>query len=431
MGLEVLTQDGRAVGVLAWDILRGEVLFFEAKAVILATGGAHGLYYLNSGSSDLTGDGQAMASRAGAEMVDMEMVSFLPTTVLYPVMFRGNILPYILCTLGYGELVNGLGEPFVRVHYAGKMAEAALHSEWNKLLLSRAILAEMRTHPGEHGGAYFSMKKVAASEFNALRGRFPGLAQDPYKRMLDDLENGKDLEIAPAGHYFEGGIRVNSRCETSIPGLYAAGECSGGLFGANRVAAATTEMVVQGRIAGEEAAKFARVRGQATGDSGRLINACLRETFAAHATPPGDVLAARDRLRQLSALHLGLTRSVAGLEVLQGELRQLRDLMGAGPVLAHGSRYDLVSLVRLTLRNMIDCADLMCRASRAREESRGVFFRSDFPTTDNDRFLQHVVQARAANDVRTSMEDIAVTSVKLPRGRFSYEEYLAKVVEQA
>lgn len=121
----------------------GEIQIINAKAVVLATGGAHNLFVSNSGSTDLCGEGQAAAWRAGAELIDMEMISFCPTVTRYPTMYRGNILPYIFITTGYGSLLNKFGKTFTNRYLPPKVEQLALESEWNKMLLSYAVQSEI------------------------------------------------------------------------------------------------------------------------------------------------------------------------------------------------------------------------------------------------------------------------------------------------
>jgi len=133
---DLVTEDGVVKGAVCLDILAGELCYYPAKAVVLATGGAHDLFPSNSGSTDLCGDGPAAALRAGAQLVDMEMIFFCPTVMTNPVMYRGNILPYIFFSTGYGELTNKYGKTFTHRYFSLRVEQLALDTEWNKILLS-------------------------------------------------------------------------------------------------------------------------------------------------------------------------------------------------------------------------------------------------------------------------------------------------------
>jgi len=257
--VDILVTDGRVSGVLGINVVTGDYVVYTAKTVILATGGWHSLYPFTSGSTDLTGDGQAMAYRAGAELINMEMVTFCPNTVLTPRRYQGSIVPYILHTTGYGHLLNKKGEEFLDRYFDREVMDLALHTEWNKLLVSFAESKEIEGEGTENGGLYFSMKHCPNEVFERIGQEIPGLKQS-YQDMMDRLESGYSLEVAPGAECFEGGIKVNEKYETTVPGLYAAGETTGHFYGTAPNAVSALRALVFGKIAGREAVDFLQNR---------------------------------------------------------------------------------------------------------------------------------------------------------------------------
>jgi len=388
--LDLLVNHGRVVGALGIDFATGDYVQFRAKAVILATGGWHQAYRFNAGADELTGDGQAMAYRAGAELIDVEMVTFAPNILLAPPAHRGSLWFYVLP----GALLNTNGDAFMNWEDP-KVAKLALTSEWNKLLFSKASMREVREgRGGPLGGVYFSMKHLPENLFDTLAEAYPDwrFQGDDFSELMVKMRDGYAAEVGPAAEYFEGGIRINERCETSIPGLYAAGECSGGLFGANRVAAATTEMVVEGEIAGREAARTtleleifpfneAQLRG--------MID--KQEELIARKKGEVSVFELRRRLRDTSYNKVGVLRDDESLTAAIAELEEIEQ---------SGERLSLTTKRRhhnrewaevIELRNMVRCVHVSALAALERTESRGVHVREDHPFVDNHRWRRHLI----------------------------------------
>jgi len=320
--LDLLVNHGRVVGALGIDFTTGDFILFRAKAVILATGGWHQAYRFNAGADELTGDGQGMAYRAGADLIDVEMVTFAPNILLAPPSHRGSLWFYVLP----GTLLNRQGSAFMNWEDP-KVVKLALTSEWNKLLFSKASMREVREgRGGPLGGVYFSMKHIPKNIFDDLEREYPGwrFQGDDFSGLMSEMRDGYAAEVGPAAEYFEGGIRINERCETSISGLYAAGECSGGLFGANRVAAATTEMVVGGKIAGYEAAQGALEVEIFPFDEAQL-GEMLDKQEELLARKKGDisVFELRRRLRDISYDKVGVLRDGDTLTAALAELEEI------------------------------------------------------------------------------------------------------------
>lgn len=420
--VDLVVEGGRVTGALGVQVYTGEYVVYSAKSVILATGGWHSLYPFTSGGTDLTGDGQAMAYRAGAELINMEMVTFCPNTVLEPRRFRGSIVPYCLHTSGYGHLLNRKGEEFLGRYFDREVMDLALHTEWNKLLVSFAEFKEIEREGTENGGVYFSMKHCPNEVFETVLGEMPGLKQF-YQEMMSRLESGYSIEVAPGTEYFEGGIKVNERFETTVPGLYAAGECTGGTFGSNRVSAATTEMLVTGFRAGRHAAEYALASGPGrAARAGHLIERVEVPFGQRGGTAPG---ALRRELGELATRHVSLIRTGDGLVRVQDRVREMRRLLQGDIGLASTSRvYNLEWLEYLTLRNLVDVLEMSAGAAALRTESRGVHFRDDHPFTDDDQWLRTLTVASRGDTMTFGSDPVVVTRMALPAGRIHYHDYI-------
>lgn len=389
MALDLLTTGGHVAGALLLEATSGEFVTVQSKSTVIATGGWHQAYAFNAGPDEATGDGQAMAFRAGAELFDMEMVTFAPNILLAPPRHRGSLWFYILP----GALLNSNGDAFLAWEDP-KVAKLALTSEWNKLLFSKASMREIMAGRGTtQGGVYFSMKHLPTNLFDALEKEYGGwrFQGDDFSDLMSRMRQGYAAEVGPAAEYFEGGIRINARCETTLPGLYAAGECTGGLFGANRVSAATTEMLVQGAIAGHEAAKAAAV-----GDPPALDTVEV-DTLVANALAPlkrmrqTSVHELRTNLRDTAYRDVGVIRRG---DRLQDAITTLMDLEAAWDILGVDTSRRSQNkewVEALELRNMIQVVRASASAALDRTESRGVHMREDHPITDNTAWRKHIV----------------------------------------
>ena len=258
--LDLATHDGKVAGALGLNIRGGEFIRFKCKAVVMATGGWHKAFWPNAGMRDLSGEGIAMAHRAGADLGNLEFITFCCNVFLYPPIWRGSIAAYIMSLVVGGILTNSKGEEFLK-KYDPFLVQTALASEWNKSFVSHATMKEVRAGNGSpHGGIYYSRGNVPWEAFEAFaplefpNWRYKAIDFSEWGRRLKENE---PVEVGPAVEYFDGGIKVNEHFETGVQGLFAAGECSLGAFGANRVFSAITEMLVQGADAGANASAYA------------------------------------------------------------------------------------------------------------------------------------------------------------------------------
>ena len=388
---DLLTDEkGNVAGAILLDIPHGEIITAEAKATVLATGGMHNCYTFNSGTSGLCGEGHAAAMNVGAEMTLMEMVTFCCNVMVAPQRFKGNILPYILQCIGYGRLTNGKGEDFLGKYLSPSAVDLALNSEWNKLLLSYAMHKETEAGLGdEYGGIRFDITYLSEEERAALEKLVPQLGRGIYKEIMALHDKEKSLSIHAAGHYFDGGIRVDVKMATSVPGLYAAGECAGGLFGANRVGAATTQMLVMGAQAGKYAAQYANEIDAPVVDEAKAEH-LRQEILKPFANTEGDTpRKSRRRVAEIITKGAGIVRDKESLEQGLSDLAKIKDTPVS--LCEKGRIMNREWLDYLETRSMILCGEAIMRSSLVREESRGVFIRDDFMETDHDNGLYETI----------------------------------------
>ncbi|HEX6319442.1 MAG TPA: FAD-binding protein [Burkholderiales bacterium] len=360
-------RDGQCVGALALHLPSGNTVRLAAKATIIATGGLTRLYQRNSASLNMAGDGYALAHAAGAELVDMEFVQFFPIGHLAPRLIGMDPIMWdpFRYKLG-GRLLNGAREEFL--HKYGGVDDGKYVA--TRDLATYAIVKEAAAGRGSpHGGAWLSFEHCSEAELRAAGGP-----------VIDRLAaNGIDLtrqaiEVAPIAHYHMGGVKVDERMATRVPGLFAAGEAVGGANGANRLSGnAITEALVFGARSGESAALFSKkIQSMPEhtlgleGGSASSFNAAER-IESLQATMQQDVGPFRTEA--------GLARALEHIEALRRELESSRP--------PAGKRFDTALLDWLDLDTMTRVAGVVARAARARTESRGAHQREDFPAVDS------------------------------------------------
>ena len=369
----VRTPDGHALaGVLMIDMRSGEFVFVQARAVLLATGGGPTMYRYHTPSGDKTCDGMAMALRAGLPLRDMEMVQFHPTGLLAgpDTRMTGTVLEEGLRGAG-GHLLNGAGERFMQ--RVDPRAERATRD-----IVSRGIYAEMRagrTTPS--GGVWISMSHLGPDN---VRRQFKGMVE----RCGDcgfDLAAGR-VEVVPTAHYMMGGVVFAPDCSTPLPGLFAAGEDTGGVHGANRLGGnGVANSTVFGGIAGDRMAAWVRSEGrwQAADE------AAIAHSIAAHTAPfaraaePGAIEAVRDAISNTMWDEVGILRDADGLRRAITRLDTLDTELQACGVDGRDRAFHPGWHDWMNLRNLLQVSRTIAVSALAREDSRGAHYREDFP----------------------------------------------------
>jgi fumarate reductase flavoprotein subunit len=393
----IKAKDGKSLaGVLFIDMRTGAYVFVRARAVLLATGGGPTMYKYHTPSGDKTCDGLAMAMRAGLALRDMEMVQFHPTGLLAGTHTRmtGTVLEEGLRGSG-GYLLNGAKERFMP-RYDPK-AERATRD-----LVSRAMFSEMKKSPSPHGGLYISMAHLGPAE---VRKQFKGMVE----RCADcgfDLAGGL-VEVVPTAHYMMGGVEFAADCTTSLPGLFVAGEDSGGVHGANRLGGnGVANSTVFGAVAGDTMAAW--VRDQAHREPDR---AAIEAAIAACERPFNNkktmnVEAVREALYEFMWEKVGIIRDAAGMQSALGELAALDAELDAAAVTPERA-FNLTWHDWLNLKSLLQVSHAITAAALARRDSRGAHFRSDFP--ESSALEQSAYTS--IQDGKVSMKPVAFTRV--------------------
>ncbi|MBI3113559.1 MAG: FAD-binding protein [Rhodospirillales bacterium] len=400
----IKTRDGAAVaGVVMIDMRTGEFLFVRARAVLLATGGGPTMYRYHTPSGDKSCDGLAMALRVGLCLRDMEMVQFHPTGLLAGPETRmtGTVLEEGL--RGYGAyLLDGEGRRFMTK--TDKRAERATRD-----IVSRAMFAEMRNaNTGPMGGLFLTMGHLDAAE---VRRQFPGMVE----RCADcgfDLVSGL-VEVVPTAHYMMGGVEFAPDCSTALEGLYAAGEDTGGVHGANRLGGnGVANSTVFGGIAGDTLAKWTPKHGKFRDPDETTIAAAEAECLKPLANPPGNLEDVRERLAQLMWDDAGIIRDRASLGRALNGLDELDKALDGVGVAGDDLAYNLAWHDWLNLKNLILVSKVIAAAALARDDSRGAHWRADFPAT-GDLETSTFTSARLVG----GKIDVAMRPVKFTRVR--------------
>jgi succinate dehydrogenase / fumarate reductase, flavoprotein subunit len=402
-----LLKDGdRVVGAFGYERERGRFILFKAKAIVLATGGVGRAYKITSNSWEYTGDGHALAYNAGADLMDMEFVQFHPTGMIWPPSVAG-----ILVTEGVrgegGVLRNSLGKRFmfddIPDAYKPQTADNELEG-WEYCLgnktarrppelltrdhVARCIMREVKAGRGSpHGGVYLDISWIKEKLPNAsehIKRKLPSMYHQ-FKQLADIDITTTPMEVGPTTHYIMGGVRVHPETQMStVPGLFAAGECGAGLHGANRLGGnSLSDLLVFGKRAGQFAAEFARQHGQGQ------INQDQVESVARWALRPFEPAASRSStgenpyrlqhdLQETMQDLVGIVRTEAEMVRAVEEIESLRKR--ASQVAVDGNReYNTGWHTALDLPNLLIVSEAITRTAIERKESRGGHFREDYP----------------------------------------------------
>jgi succinate dehydrogenase / fumarate reductase flavoprotein subunit len=368
--VRLLTDGGRCAGALAYWRETGRFVVFKAKSVVMATGGIGKAWPITSNSWEYTGDGMALAYEAGAELMDMEFVQFHPTGMVWPPGVQGILVTEAVRGEG-GILRNKAGERFME-RYDPKKMELSTRD-----VVARSIYTEVKEGRGtEHGGAYLDISHKPAEY---VKKKLPSMYHQ-FKELADvDITKGP-MEVGPTCHYMMGGIRVEAEtAQSSLPGLFAAGEAAAGLHGANRLGGnSLSDLLVFGRRAGLAAAQHAKEVSAPNLDDGQ-IGAGESEALRAFQRQGGENPYAvhRDLQKVMQSL-VGIFRT---REDMQKALDELAKLKGrAGHTSVEGSRmFNPGWHMAIELNSMLTVSEAVTRSALVREESRGAHSRIDFP----------------------------------------------------
>jgi len=395
--LELLKDGDRIAGVLAYRRETGRFVVFRCKAVILATGGGGKAWPVTSNSWEYTGDGIAMAYEAGAELMDLEFTQFHPTGMVWPLSVRG-----ILVTEGVrgdgGILKNNKGERFMFNYISERFAPetAATVEEANRWLdgdkdarrppelltrdeVARAITAEVKAGRGSpHGGVFLDIASRRPADF--IRRKLPSMYHQFMELAEVDITK-EAMEVGPTLHYFMGGIRVDADSqETTVPGLFACGECAAGLHGANRLGGnSLSDLIVFGKLAGDGAKQYITKTTTPPKTSGDQIAKAIRHaTEILNRETGANPYLLHGKLEGTMSKGVGIVRKQDELALAIEELEALK--AEAHTMKAPGaSQYNPGWHEALSMRSLLITSEAVTRAALMREESRGAHTRLDHP----------------------------------------------------
>ncbi len=429
-----LIKDGpRAVGAFGYTRELGKFKLFKAKAIVMATGGIGRAYKITSNSWEYTGDGQALAYHAGADLIDMEFVQFHPTGMVWPPSVRG-----ILVTEGVrgegGILKNSSGKRFmfddIPDNYRSSTADTP-EEGWKyvaktdanarrppELLtrdhVARCILKEVKEGRGSpHGGAFLDIawikEKISKSEAH-IKKKLPSMYHQ-FKELAGIDITKEPMEVGPTTHYVMGGIRVNGESQMStVPGLFAAGECAAGLHGANRLGGnSLSDLIVFGKLAGEHAAKFAKENSSIHIDN-ELVDQACQEALAPLDSPAGsqanNAYEIQYELQDLMQDNVGIIRNEDDILKAVDGVEKLKKR--ATTVHAPGNRqYNPGWHTALDLKNLLLVSEAVARSAVVRKESRGAHTRDDFPEKDdNFSHVNTVLRKQDDGNMQVVQEEI-------------------------
>lgn len=381
-----LLKDGdRIAGAFGYWREQGRFVVFRAKSVVIATGGIGKAYRVTSNSWEYTGDGMSLAYEAGAALQDLEFVQFHPTGMVWPPGVQGILVTEAVRGEG-GILRNKLGERFME-KYDPKRMELSTRD-----VVARSIYTEVREGRGsEHGGAFLDISHKPAEY---VKQKLPSMYHQ-FKELADvDITKGP-MEVGPTCHYVMGGVRVEAEtAESTVPGLYAAGEAAAGLHGANRLGGnSLSDLLVFGRRAGLAAAAHANTVSMGNLDTGAIADAEQKMLAPFARTDGEDPYGVHRDLQELMQNLVGIfrnqedvTRALAGLDKLKDRAAKVR---------VEGSRlFNPGWHLARDLQSMLTISEAVARSAIARKESRGAHSRIDFPNLDEQWGKQHNVISR-------------------------------------
>jgi succinate dehydrogenase / fumarate reductase, flavoprotein subunit len=392
----LLVEDGVCRGVIAWDLLRGGLHAIGAKAVILATGGSGRVFLTSTNAVINTGDGMALAYRAGAPLEDMEFVQFHPTTLKDT---------GILITEGArgegGYLLNTLGERFMK-DYAPEHMELATRST-----VSLAIGKEILEGRGVDGCVLLDLRHLGRQR---IMERLPQIRELAMEFAgVDPIES--PIPVRPGAHYQMGGVRTDQWGETELQGLYAAGECACvSVHGANRLGGnSLLETIVFGRRAGQRASEYVRQITPRTLPERTLRAEQARVARLMSNPGPERAWQLREELGRALSQNLGIFRTRASMASALETVKDLQARAGRIVLQDHGQVFNSDLIQAFELDALLDVAETIVVGALAREESRGAHYRGDFPQRDDVNWLKHLVVYRSPQGPQLKVMPVTIT----------------------
>ena len=406
---EIIKENGKVAGVYGYWRESGSEVLFDAKSVIIATGGVGKTFKITSNSWEGTGDGHALALKAGANLVDMEFLQFHPTGMVWPPSVRGILVTESVRGEG-GILTNNVGERFMFKYipevfkniYADNEAEADrwyLDQDNNRrppeLLprdeVARAINSEVKAGRGtEHGGVFLDVSKRLSAE--VIKKRLPSMWHQFYELAGVDITK-EAMEVGPTCHYVMGGVEVepDTAAAIGVPGLFAAGEVAGGMHGSNRLGGnSLSDLLVFGRRAGMGASEYAKKNGENPVSDAAIKAAAARIEAPFSRTGGENAYSLHAELQEITHNLVGIIRTGSELQEAIEKIAAIR-ARSANIAVAGDRKFNPGFHLAFDLDNMLLVAESTAKSAILREESRGGHTRDDFPGMNNKwRQVNHI-----------------------------------------
>lgn len=404
---KLMTSGNRVTGAFILNMRDGKCFIIDAKATVLATGGLGEIYPHSTNApfgmhGHATGTGYAMAYHAGAELIDMEMVQFTGNQ-LYPPWLLGN--PELLCMMCGGKYINALGDEFIQ-------------QPQPRDVIQRSAYREIKEGRGtKRGGVYIDLTRSPLSgeeiEDQLKHSLAEEVAKERWQLIKRMSENDPDpkkwkIEFTPGGaHFFMGGVRINEKCETSLEGLFAAGEVSGGVHGANRMGGnAMVEIIVFGARAGRYALEYASgAREMESEDISKKEIERLCGFFRNKGIPPKAVA---DRVAALMSENVGVARTGKNLMRALSGLQEVRENDLPNMRAPSGRIFNQVWSEAVQVPCMLDVAEMIIMSALSRTESRGAHFREDFPETKSE-WVKHTMVMKKSGRMESGTVPVTIT----------------------
>ena len=398
-------QQSQIAAVLLIDIRSGEFVLVQARAVIIATGAGPTMYKFHTPSADKSCDGLALALRGGLILRDMEMIQFHPTGLLAGADTRitGTIIEEGLRGAG-GYLLDNAGYRFMQDY--DERGERATRD-----IVSRAMFDQMRSGvTGPNGGVFICMNHL---DEILVRTQFKGMV----KRCMDiglDLVS-EPVEVTPTAHYVMGGIEINVECATSMSGVYAAGEDSGGVHGANRLGGnGVGNSTVFGGIAGDSVATWLKSQGEFAEPDTHVLETAVSRTLSPYNKPIQSLNHIRESLYDVMWEHAGILRSTKSLETAATALCDIERELSECGIDSSTRCFDLNWHDYLNLQNQILVSQAIVTAAKARTDSRGAHYRSENPCMGRLRDSEFTRLVMQDTKINTYSEKVRFTRLEPP-----------------
>lgn len=368
----------KIVGAMGISLADGSLVIYHSKATVIASGGCGWLYPVTSNAVQKTGDGIIMAYEAGADMMDMEMVQFHPTGMVSPKSRKGVLITEAVRGEG-GHLINTDGERFM-INYDSRQELAT------RDIVARSIYTEIQEGRGtEDGGVYLSVTHLPEEQ---VQTKLHTMVQQ-FKDVGIDIIN-EPMVVAPTAHHFMGGIRIDGNCESNIKNLFAAGEATSGVHGANRLGGnALADTQVFGNIAGVQSSKRAQEtdleqpdKKEIDNEIGRISSLWTEGTYE-----PEDI---KTEIQDIMWKYVAIVRDEEGLKQAQIELDKLQEKTKDMNVPSY-TEYNTHLVTALEVISMIKLAKLIVQSALLRKESRGAHYRIDYPEKNDAEYLKSFV----------------------------------------